>query len=193
MSRKIVKVANFLLLILYSIVLTIRFPRQAFIEGESWTIESSSIDYDPRNCSHLVDGHCNDEDGGAWTYRNEEGCTYVEETPLINNAPQDDGAVLALPGIFPDVQSVMGFGGGVGAYLTGFRNKGVSSLVTVEPIPVESCLFAGIVQDTTDWINTHLSELPSKKFDLVMTIEAAEHIPAHFHHHLIQALAQATS
>ena len=68
----------------------------------------------------------------------------------------------------------MDFGGGVGVYLTGFRNKGVTPLVTVEPHNLGSCLFAGIVQDSTDWINTPLSRLPSNKFDLVMTIEAAE-------------------
>ncbi len=75
-----------------------------------------------------------------------------------------------------------------GEFLTGLRNNGVCSLVTVEPVPLESCLFAGKVQDSTDWINTHLSQLPSKKFDLVMTIEAAEHIPVGFHQHHIQAL-----
>jgi hypothetical protein len=148
--------------------------------------------YDPRNCSKLVNGHCDDEDGGAWTYRNGLECNYGEETPLINNAPSDRGAVSALSGIFPDVQSVMDFGGGVGAYLTGFRKNGVRSLVTVEPVPLESYPFAGIVQDSTDWINTPSSQLPSKKYDLVMTIEAAEHIPVGFHQHLI-ALAQVTS
>lgn len=150
-------------------------------------------EYDPRHCSNLVGGHCDDEDGGAWTYRIGSECTYAERSPLENNAPMDRGVVPGLPNIFPDIQSVMDFGGGVGVYLTGFRNKGINSLVTVEPVPLGSCLFAGIAQDSSDWMNTPLSKLPSGEFDLVMTIEAAEHIPVRFHPHLIQALAQATS
>jgi hypothetical protein len=183
----------FVLLILGLGVILFCSSQLASIEGTVWTSTPPASSYDPRNCSRLVDGHCNDEDGGAWTYKNERGCTYVEKTPLINNAPKDYRAVLGLPDIFPDVQSVMDFGGGVGVYLTGFRNKNVSTLVTVEPHALGSCLFAGIVQDSTDWINSPLSRLPSNKFDLVMTIEAAEHIPERFHQHLIQALAQATS
>ena len=150
--------------------------------------------YDPKNCSRLVNGHCDDQDGGAWTYRHDGGhCSYTEKSPLINNAPKDGGAVTGLPKIFPSVQSVMDFGGGVGVYLTGFRNKGVSRLVTVEPHLLGNCVFSGITQDTIDWINTPLSELPSNKYDLVMTVEVAEHIPVHYHRHLLQALAQATS
>jgi hypothetical protein len=150
--------------------------------------------YDPRNCSRLVEGHCDDVDGGAWTYKSGGGsCRYVETTPESNNAPKDHKAVAGLPRVFPDVKSVMDFGGGVGVYLTGFRNKGLTTLVTVEPHPLGSCLFAGMQQDTTDWINTPLSMLPSNKFDLVMSIEVVEHIPVHFHRHLLQALEQATS
>ena len=150
--------------------------------------------YDPRSCSHLVDGHCDDEDGGAWTYKSGTGrCSYVETTPEINNAPKDHVAVAGLPGVFPDVTSVMDFGGGVGVYMTGFRNKGLTTLVTVEPHPLGPCLFAGIQQDTTDWINTPLSMLPSNKFDLVMSIVVVEHIPVQFHRHVLQALEQATS
>jgi hypothetical protein len=187
------QVAPFLFLILVLILLFLRASLQESFESKVWSSTSFASAYDPRKCSNLVGGHCDDEDGGAWTYRNGLGCTYVEQTPLLNNAPKDYQAVVGLPGIFPDVQSVMDFGGGVGVYLTGFRNGGVRTLVTVEPIPLGSCLFAGIVQDSTDWINTPVSQLPSKKFDLVMTIEAAEHIPVHFHEHLIKALAQATS
>ena len=160
----------------------------------SFTYVPVPASYDPKNCSRLVNGHCDDQDGGAWTYRHDGGhWSYTEETPLVNNAPRDSEAVAGLPGIFPSVQSVMDFGGGVGVYLTGFRNKGVSRLVTVEPHPLGNCVFSGITQDTTDWINTPLSQLPSNKYDLVMTFEVAEHIPISFHRHLLQALAQATS
>ncbi|KAI2506173.1 hypothetical protein MHU86_8308 [Fragilaria crotonensis] len=192
-STTTAQAAPFLFLILVLILLFLRSSLQVSIKSKSWIFTPSAPAYDPKNCSQLVNGHCDDKDGGAWTYRNGLECTYVEQTPMINNAPQDFAAVKGLPGIFPGVKSVMDFGGGVGVYLTGFRNKGVSTLVTVEPVPLGSCLFAGMVQDSTDWINTPLSQLPSNKFDLVMTIEAAEHIPVNFHQHLIQALAQATS
>ena len=150
--------------------------------------------YDPKNCSRMVNGHCDDVDGGGWTYKtNENKCTYVETSPEINNAPKDNRAVVALPNIFPDVQSVLDFGGGVGVYLTGFRNKGIFKLVTVEPHSLQGCLFQGIEQDTTDWINSPQWKLPKKAYDLVMTIEVLEHIPVAFHQHVIQSLAQATS
>ena len=111
--------------------------------------------------------------------------------PETNNAPKDPVAVAGLPGVFPEVTSVMDFGGGVGVYLTGFRNKGVTTLVTVEPHSLgDNCLFAGIQQDTTDWINSPLSMLPSNKFDLVMSIEVVEHIPVQFHRHILQALGK---
>jgi Methyltransferase domain len=141
-----------------------------------------------------VDGRCDDADGGAWTYKSGGGrCSYVETTPETNNAPKDPVAVAGLPGVFPEVTSVMDFGGGVGVYLTGFRNKGVTTLVTVEPHSLGDCLFAGIQQDTTDWINSPLSMLPLNKFDLVMSIEVVEHIPVQFHRHILQALEKATS
>ena len=158
------------------------------------TTATFAVDYDPKNCSRLVNGHCDDEQGGAWTYRSDGGhCTYTETTPEINNAPKDVDAVVALPGVFPDVTSVLDFGGGVGVFLTGFRNQGLTTLVTVEPQPLGDCLFAGIQQDTTDWINTPLSRLPANKFGLVMSMEVAEHIPVRFHRHILQAMAQATS
>jgi Methyltransferase domain len=154
---------------------------------------SSPNSYNPKKCLNLVDGHCDDKDGGAWTYQNKEGnCTYIETSATSNNAPRDHNAVLGLPNLFPNIESVLDFGGGVGVYLTGFRNAGVSKLVTVEPHPFGPCIFAGIQQDTTDWINTPLDKLPNKKYDLVMTIEVAEHVPVNFHPHLLQALAQAT-
>jgi hypothetical protein len=153
----------------------------------------SSKNYNPKTCQHLIDGHCDDSDGGAWTYQSQDGnCTYVEYSADSNNAPKDYNAVQGLPQLFPNIESVLDFGGGVGVYLTGFRNNGVSRLVTVEPHPFGNCLFAGIQQDTTDWINTPIEELPNQEFDLVMTIEAAEHIPVQFHKHLLQALAKAT-
>lgn len=155
---------------------------------------TATFEYDPKNCSRLVNGHCDDVDGGAWTYRSDVGhCTYWETTPESNNAPKDGDAVVGLPRVFPEVTSVLDFGGGVGVFLTGFRNTGVRTLVTVEPQPLGDCLFAGIQQDTTDWINTPLTNLPKHKFDLVMSMEVAEHIPVHFHRHILQALAQATS
>jgi hypothetical protein len=150
--------------------------------------------YDPKKCARMVNGHCDDEDGGAWRYRDgTDRCTYVEDSPVSNNAPQDWMAVQKLPEVFPDVRSVMDFGGGPGTYLTGLRNGGVATLVTVEPHPLGDCLFANVTQDPTDWVNAPLSELPSGAFDLVMTIEVLEHIPVAHHEHVVLALAQATT
>jgi hypothetical protein len=143
----------------------------------------------------MVKGHCDDEEGGAWRYRNGENdeCTYVEVSPESNNAPKDWKAMDKLPRVFPDVKSVMDYGGGPGTYLTALRNAGASRLVTVEPHPLGDCLFANITQDTTDWVNAPLSDLPSEgTFDLAMTIEVLEHIPSVHHEHVILALARAT-
>lgn len=151
--------------------------------------------YDPRKCIRMVKGHCDDEEGGAWRYRNGENdeCTYVEVSPESNNAPKDWKAMDKLPRVFPDVKSVMDYGGGPGTYLTALRNAGASRLVTVEPHPLGDCLFANITQDTTDWVNAPLSDLPSEgTFDLAMTIEVLEHIPSVHHEHVILALARAT-
>ena len=148
--------------------------------------------YDPRKCSRMVNGHCDDKDGGAWTYKNgEDQCTYAEDSPVSNNAPKDWTAVEKLPEVFPGVRSVMDYGGGPGTYLTSFRNAGVTTLVTVEPHPLGDCLFANVTQDATDWVNAPLSGLPSGAFELVMTIEVLEHIPSEHHEHVLLALAQA--
>lgn len=118
----------------------------------------SSTGYDPKKCSRMVNGHCDDEGGGAWRYRDDKDeCTYVEGSLTENNAPKDWGAMEKMPDIFPDIRSVMDFGGGPGTYLTGFRNRGIGTLVTVEPHPLGTCLFANVTQDTTDWVNTPLS------------------------------------
>ncbi|KAL3827420.1 hypothetical protein ACHAXA_003154 [Cyclostephanos tholiformis] len=146
------------------------------------------LHYNPRKCSRMVNGHCDDEDGGAWSYRDgEEKCAHGED-----NAPRDWKAAMKLPDVFPDVRSAIDFGGGPGAYLMSLRNRGVPTLVTVEPHPLGDCLFANITQDTNDWINAPLSSLPSGKYDLVMTIEVLEHIPVEHHEHIVLALAQAT-
>jgi hypothetical protein len=46
----------------------------------------------------MVNGHCDDEDGGEWRYRDgNDECTYVEGSPTSNNAPKDWNAVMKLP------------------------------------------------------------------------------------------------
>jgi hypothetical protein len=161
------------------------------LEEQNKKVETK--EYDPKKCTNMVNGHCDDEEGGAWKYRDINGqCTYVEDSNGNNNAPQDWNAVQVLPKLFPNVQSVADFGGGPGTYLSGFRNKGVPNLVTIEPHPFDDCLFANLTQDMTDWSNTPLIQLPSNKFDLVMTIEVLEHIPVGYHEHIVKALAQAT-
>ena len=158
-------------------------------ESDSDPASKSSKAYDPKKCTDMtVKGHCNDKNGGAWSYKTLAGtCAHTELT-----APRDRGAVAGFIHMFPDVESVLDFGGGLGPYLLSFRDKGVKDLVVMEPQPLGDCLFKGLTQDTTDLINTDLKDLPKEKFDLVMTIEVLEHIPAEFHPHAIDALAQAT-
>lgn len=156
-------------------------PTQALVEA------STISTYDPAKCQNMVNGHCQDQGGGAWSYRNEDGsCAHTE-----SNAPRDQGAINSLHDIFPDVKSVMDFGGGLGPYLTAFRDH-AERLVTVEPFDLEGCVFQGISHNQTDVVNTPLDRLPYKEFDLVMTIEVLEHIPVGFHAHVIVALTQAT-
>lgn len=163
--------------------------------------------YDPTKCKHMINGHCDDANvGGAWMYRDSNGnCLYTENNDGTNNAPQSYNAVTKLRTIFPNVTSVADYGGGPGTYLVGFlrNNNKIGSealspsrpirLVTIEPYPLNECLFSNILQDTTDWINTPLSQLPNEQYDLVMTIEVLEHIPSVYHEHIIRALSQATT
>ena len=86
--------------------------------------------------------------------------------------------------MFPDVASVLDFGGGPGAYLTFFRDKGVTELFTIEPHDLGDCVFRGIRQLP---VNIFADEV-SQKADLMMTIEVAEHIPAELHPLLIRFL-----
>ena len=160
--------------------------------------------YNATKCENMSkDGHCQDAEGGAWNYRNVDGtCAHTE-----HNAPKDGGAVRNLPTIFPDVDVVHGggvldFGGGPGIYLTGFRNHvrtnlGIPTnqslkLLSMEPHPLNECLFEGLRQDTTDLLHAPLTEIPLQEYDLVMTFEVLEHIPVNFHPHLIRALTQMT-
>lgn len=145
--------------------------------------------YDPLKCNNMKHGHCQDEQGGAWSYHNPDGsCTHNER-----NVPRDAQAMRALPGIFPDVKdSVLDFGGGVGAYMTSFRDAGVQNLVVIEPHDLGDCLFHGLRQERMDVINTPLSELPKMDYDLVMTVEVCEHFPVEHHPKVISALIQAS-
>ena len=148
---------------------------------------TKNIHYDPKKCDNMVDGHCDDANGGAWSYRTNEGaCAHSE-----SSVPRDFGASNSLVTLFPTVENVLDFGGGQGPYLLSFRDKGVSPLVIMEPQPLGECIFKGMIQDTTDLVNTPLKNLPKKKFDLVMSIEVVEHIPVEFHPHIVDALAQA--
>ena len=145
--------------------------------------------YDPLKCNNMQNGHCNDEEGGAWSYRKDDGtCTHSEQ-----RVPKDGRAVKALPSIFPDVRDgVLDFGGGVGAYMTSFRDAGVNDLVIIEPHDLGDCLFRGLKQEVLDLVNTPLDELPKLQYDLVMTIEVCEHLPVDYHPHIIDALTQAS-
>jgi hypothetical protein len=162
---------------------------------ETAVVLDATATYNPTACQNMIDGHCDDEDGGAWSYRNSKGkCAHTEQ-----NAPR----AWRVTGMFYDmfhrndtIKSVLDFGGGLGVYLLDFRQKGHYSpqdLVTMEPYPLGDCLFANLTQDTTNLLATPLSKVPENKYDLVMTIEVLEHIPAQHHTHVVQALCKMTS
>jgi len=147
--------------------------------------------YDPLDCKHMVNGHCQDDDGKAWSYRDETGnCIHTTEDEYPGNVGASQHLQVLL-----NPTSVLDFGGGVGVYLRAFRDSGINDtqrLVIVEPKDLGTCLFHGLNQDTRDWLHTPLSALPFKEHDLTMTIEVLEHIPIQFHQHLLKALAQAS-
>lgn len=157
-------------------------------------ILESSTAYSPTKCASMSsDGHCNDDySGGAWSYRHPDGTCASEEATLIAQS----NAARKLPEIFPEARDILDFGGGLGAYLTGYRDAQKAgkrgNLVTVEPHPLGECIFPGLSQSQVDWPNTPLGKLPEREFDVVQTIEVLEHIPVSFHPHLIDALTQAT-
>lgn len=151
----------------------------------------SSKSYNSLDCKRMVNGHCQDDEGKAWSYRNEKGaCIHATEEEYPGNV----GASQHLQELLKPT-SVLDFGGGVGVYMRAFRDSGISSssdLVIVEPQQLGSCLFSGLSQDTRDWLHLPLSELPFRKYDLTMTIEVLEHIPIDFHEHLLKALTRAS-
>ena len=159
------------------------------ILAEAADVVEPAKKYDPLKCNKMQNGHCNDEEGGAWSYRKDDGtCTHREQ-----RVPRDPKAARALPSIFPDVRDgVLDFGGGVGAYMTSFRDAGVKDLIIIEPHDLGDCLFRGLRQEVTDLVNTPLDELPKMQYDLVMTIEVCEHLPVDYHPHIIEALTQAS-
>lgn len=141
--------------------------------------------YDPLQCNQDNDGHCNDEKGGAWKYKRKDGSCRHEE----RNVPRAKDMVDALPKLFPGVHSVIDFGGGPGSYLTGFRDAGVRDIVTVEPHPLGKCLFTGVEQLAVNIFK----EPVNKTYDLVMSVEVAEHIPTELHSQLIKWLISHTN
>jgi 2-polyprenyl-3-methyl-5-hydroxy-6-metoxy-1,4-benzoquinol methylase len=152
----------------------------------------SSLLYDPLQCQHNQGGKCHDDEGGAWTYRRRNGgCVYNEQT-----IPGNRDFIRSLPGFFSDIRKgkgVLDFGGGLGIYLTGFRNQSSipkQNLVIMEPHNLGKCLLKGITQDTTNLVETDLKKVPSGRFDMIMTIEVLEHIPVQHHEHLINAFSK---
>jgi hypothetical protein len=116
-------------------------PLRGFLE-QSLGGGGDGDNYDPRKCSRMVNDHCADEDGGAWRYRDGEGrCTYVENGPDSNIAPKDWTATNKVADVFPDIRSVVDFGGRPGTYLTGLLNMGLPTLITMEPPPLGDNLF----------------------------------------------------
>jgi 2-polyprenyl-3-methyl-5-hydroxy-6-metoxy-1,4-benzoquinol methylase len=149
-------------------------------------------EYDPLQCQHNQGGKCHDVEGGAWTYKRRNGqCVHNEQT-----IPGNRDFIRNLPRYFPGVRQnkgVLDFGGGLGIYLTGFRNHSripKQNLVTMEPHALGKCLLNGITQDTTNLVETDLKQLPIGRYDMIMTIEVLEHIPVQHHQHLIDAFTK---
>ena len=102
-------------------------------EGESST-KSPSADsndfpdsnhtYDPLACKVMTNGHCQDEDGKAWSYRLPDGtCRHKRE----EHVPSDKKGAKLLESILQPVDSVLDFGGGVGVYMIPFRDQNSST------------------------------------------------------------------
>lgn len=166
--RPVVAIALLLFALLF--VRTLLQPRAIVCHGISpagaapfWRCEGG---YDP------INGACNNGDaGGAWNYKQKSGaCATTEAT-----APGDRALIRALPRLLPGTASALDYGGGIGIYLTGLRDAGVAAgnLVVVEPVNVSACAVRGV---------THVQgSVPSlrlpRTFDLVMSLEVAEHFP----------------
>ena len=153
--------------------------------------QDSAASYDPTKCVHMEKGHCQDEDGGAWSYRKPDGTCLKTEQELRGeiSAPILD----AFPKAFPDVKSVVDFGGGLGAYLTSWRNHGLpqKDVVLVEPHDLGDCVFAGITHQKLDifsGVDLVDEEGALRQFDAVTTIEVAEHIPLALHPRIVRWL-----
>ena len=136
-----------------------------------------ALHYDPTKCSNMHEGHCRDnKHGGAWAYTNTRG----ECNPRCSNEsyPSPIGITEGLPQLFPEVASVADVGGGPGAYLLGFCKAGVQRLLTVEPHEISRCLCPcpAISQLRLNVFSTAAAAF-TEKFDLVQSIEVAEHFP----------------
>mmetsp|Transcript_55636 Transcript_55636/g.134867 ORF Transcript_55636/g.134867 Transcript_55636/m.134867 type:complete len:353 (-) Transcript_55636:29-1087(-) len=82
----------------------------------------SNHTYDPLTCKDMANGHCQDEDGKAWSYRLPDGtCRHKRE----EHVPSDKEGAKLLESILqhPPVNSVLDFGGGVGVYMIPFRDQ----------------------------------------------------------------------
>jgi 2-polyprenyl-3-methyl-5-hydroxy-6-metoxy-1,4-benzoquinol methylase len=154
--------------------------------------DKNNKSYDPLQCEHKQGGKCHDVEGGAWTYKRRNGqCVHNEQT-----IPGNRDFIASLSSFFSDVRpdkGVLDFGGGLGIYLTGFRNQSSipqQNLVTMEPHDLGKCLLDGITQDKTNLVQTELKKMPAGRYDMIMTIEVLEHIPVQNHEHLIDAFTK---
>jgi hypothetical protein len=141
-------------------------------------------DYDPRKCATRSSaGHCRDALGGAWNYSRDGDTRCATEA-----ARATEGMPRALPDLLPGVTAAVDVGGATGVYLGGLRDRGVARLVTIEPIDVGPCLLRGVSQ-----LNINIFAQPHEAaYDLTMSIEVAEHMPARLHPRLIAWLVDHT-
>ena len=88
---------------------------------------------------------------------------------------------------------VLDFGGGVGAYMTSFRDAGVTNFTVLEPHDLGGCLFKGLKQIKLDLVNRPLERISDRVYSLVITAEVYEHILVQYHRHVILALTKMSS
>jgi len=92
---------------------------------------------------------------------------------------------------FPETQSVIDFGCGIGTWLSVFEKNGVSNVLGLDGdyVPRNNLLIGADKFQATDL--SHPIKLP-KKFDIAISLEVAEHIPEHCADEFVESITSAS-
>jgi hypothetical protein len=167
-------------------------------------------------CSHRGErGSCADAaSGGAWLWKT-EGEGRGAGSACVKYDPREQEAFrAALPSLFPSVaatgRGVVDFGGSIGMYAAAFPPE-AGRRVTVEPLVDPACLFPGVALDSRNYLAEEppLMPLPlppqgaaeegrradptfyAGGYELVVSLETAEHVAPVNHPRLVRWLARA--